>query len=226
MIKEEMHEHEEKITNEIKENKGSKKVWNEINKLKGNKHKETKEQILYNEDGQKLSQEEASATIEKHWEKIYKKQENKIRMVWTEHKEEYISKYVKQGCKAILKEEQTAFYIPDALREHYELCFQTTEERAMNYPTFTVEEVQRTLQRLKGRKASGPDNLKPELYKGLKDSQPCLQALTNCFQKILDEEQKVKEWEISITNMIPKTNRPTAGQLRPIVLTDITTSYL
>ena len=92
----------------------------------------------------------------------------------------------------------------------------------MNYPVFTVEEVMKTLQRLKSRKASGPDKSKPEVYKALKDSQACLRALTNCFQNILDEEQKVKEWEKSITKMIPKTNRPTAGQLRPIALTDIT----
>ena len=70
LVQEEMHKHEKKITNEIKENRGSKKIWNEINKLKGNKHKETNEQVLYNEDGHKLSQEEAGATIEKHCEKI------------------------------------------------------------------------------------------------------------------------------------------------------------
>lgn len=40
--KEEMHKNEEKITNEIKENKGWKKILDEIKKLKENKPKETK----------------------------------------------------------------------------------------------------------------------------------------------------------------------------------------
>lgn len=59
----------------------------------------------------------------------------------------------------------------------------------MNYPVFT-EEVKRPLQRLKSRKASGPDKLKPELYKALKDSKTCLRSLTNCFQKVWIKNRK------------------------------------
>ena len=86
----------------------------------------------------------------------------------------------------------------------------------MDYPTFTLEEVKQCLTKLRNKKACGPDQLKPELYKALVGSKQALEALTRCMHKIIDQEEKIKEWEKSITKMIPKVSRPTAAKLRHI----------
>ena len=78
-----------------------------------------------------------------------------------------------------MKEEQKAFFIPGALRQHYGLAFQTLEETPVNYPPFTLQQLNTTLQTLKSTKASGPHKLRPELHKALKDTQTCLPPLTN-----------------------------------------------
>ena len=61
-----MQKHERKITKEIKENKGSKKLWIEIKKLKRDNDRNNKNLQLYNLERKKLNIEEAHRSIEDH----------------------------------------------------------------------------------------------------------------------------------------------------------------
>lgn len=130
--------------------------------------------------------------------------------------------FTEQKCRAL----QIAGFvtsIPFELREHYDMCVRVVPDiTPMDYPFFSILEAQKSLNNLKNKEASsGPDMLKPEFYKALKDSQPCLKSITKCFPKIIDENKKTKKWGSSVTKMMPKTNKPTAGCLRPIALIDI-----
>ena len=223
LIKEEMYKHEIKVTNEIKENKESSKLWESINKLKGRKQITTETLVLYGHDGQRLAEEEVGDKLVEHWNKIYQKYDNKIQEVWTQKiREDYTNNH-SATCFNIVQEQGNQVYsYQGELREHVDMCFPTNNKiTPMEYPTLTTKEVKQCLTKLKNKKACGPDNLKPELYKTLKDSEECLQILTKCFQNIIDNEIKIKEWEQSKTKMIPKTKKPQAGDLRPIALTDI-----
>ena len=74
---------------------------------------------------------------------------------------------------------------------------------------------------MKGKTAPGPDGLKSEIYKALVNEPKTLELLTNCFQNELDNRRKPEEWKRSHTKMIPKVKKPTAAQLRPIALTNV-----
>ena len=74
---------------------------------------------------------------------------------------------------------------------------------------------------VKMNKATGPDNIKGELYRALEEGKMCVKSLQKIFQNIIDRDLKIKSWEKSNTLLITKVNKPTAKQLRPIALTDV-----
>ena len=90
----------------------------------------------------------------------------------------------------------------------------------MNYPVIT-KNPGKHVKMIKKNKATGPDNIKGELYRALGESKICAKILQKVFQNITDKDLKIKTWEQSNTRLIPKVNKPTAKQLRPIALTDV-----
>ena len=72
---------------------------------------------------------------------------------------------------------------------------------------------------VKKNKATGHDNIKGELYRALGESKICVKTLQKVFQNIID--LKIKSGGKSNTRLIPKFNKPTVKQLRPITLTDV-----
>ena len=94
----------------------------------------------------------------------------------------------------------------------------------MEDPQITKDEVKSYLKKIKKKKATGPDNLKGEFYSVLEQSEIsliCVITLRNIMQNIMDNNIEVDSWKKSRTTMIPKVKKPTAAQLRPIALTDI-----
>ena len=73
----------------------------------------------------------------------------------------------------------------------------------------------------KKKKTPGPDELKPELYKTLTKDETCLEALAECLKKELDIRQKPPKWKKSKTKMKKKVKKPTAKEIRPIALTNM-----
>ena len=223
LVYEAIQKHEDKITKDIKTDKGSrKKLWDNIDRLRGKPKTRKQECKLYNEKGEKLEKDEAEEEIKEFWTNIYKKHENNIEDVWNEEtKNEY--------SKIIERENNETDYIiynghkfPTILREHYDMDIAIEKRiQPMAYPTITINELKTHLKKIKKNKATGPDNIKGELYTALQKSDICTRKLHDILQNILDNETKVKTWEKSNTTMVPKVKKPTAKQLRPIALMDV-----
>ena len=49
----------------------------------------------------------------------------------------------------------------------------------------------------------------------------CVGKLQTALQNIIDKDLKIKSWEKSYTRLISKVKKPTAKQMRPIALTDV-----
>lgn len=92
----------------------------------------------------------------------------------------------------------------------------------MDNVTFSTEDVKLQLKKLKIGKQAGPNALKSELYKWMLDSNICIRSLTESLNNI-SVTGPPAEWRGSKTVLIPKKNKPTCKDLRPIALMD--TSY-
>ena len=69
----------------------SKNLYNNIKKLKKIEIRNNEEIEIYNEEGQKLTEDETTKEIKRYWQTIYQKHENKIDEIWNEAtKREYI----------------------------------------------------------------------------------------------------------------------------------------
>ena len=91
----------------------------------------------------------------------------------------------------------------------------------MNDDSITEQEVKRHLDKLKNKKAPGPDGLKSELYKIMADSNIFIKDLTVNRNKIIREADVPNDWKRSNTILIPKNSKPTATDFRPIALLNV-----
>ena len=89
----------------------------------------------------------------------------------------------------------------------------------MKYPKITQAEIHTHVKNIKKNKATGPDDVKGELYRGR--SEMCVGKLQTALQNIIDKDLKIKSWEKSYTRLIQKVKKPTAKHMRPIALTDV-----
>ena len=208
------------MTKEILEDANrSKKIWKYIEKLK-NKRKE-KGQSIY-KGREKLEGDELKHEIHNFWEPIYQKHKNKIKDEYnTNEKEEYKKQYesnkydigyVKESIdieNGIVIPRYSKLKIDRNISEHFDAAMRV-ERRASNMedPRITNDEIIKQIKTLKKGKAPGPDKIKQELYKHLLGNRKIIDALCKGFNKILDEGNIPKNWEISITKLIPKVSKP------------------
>ena len=216
-IQEEMSKYEIKKTEEIKKDK-SRKVWDNIRMLRGQSKGGEENIHIYDLEGNKLNDEVAGQEVEKYWGDIYRKHENKMIEVWNEHeKRKYDEKIEREDY--ITTRKGTFHY---SLREHMDMAMEVENQiKPMRKPEFSVQKVAQRIKKLKCKKAAGPDGIKAEIYKALADKEEIVVALTECFQNEIEEKEKPSEWKLSRTKMIEKRKKPTAKDLRPIALTDI-----
>ena len=85
--------------------------------------------------------------------------------------------------------------------------------------------MKKVLEKLKTGKSAGLDGLRAELYKELINDRRAIEKLTASYKKVLEEKQEPTKWEKSKTIMIPKKNRPTETELRPIAMNDVSIRY-
>ena len=108
--------------------------------------------------------------------------------------------------------------------EHYDALNGTIVQRNRGSPmgeiVFTEEELKKVISGVKERKQPGPDKLKGEIYKALMKSDVFIHALAQAFNKVMEEGRVPESWKTSRTVMLPKVKKPTAGQHRPIALTN------
>lgn len=169
-----------------------------------------------------MNLQEAELEIEEYWTNIYRKHDNNMIEAWNEE----VCDVYKELLEKENLEKDTLQYgdknLPLILREHYDYDIHTQSKIIpMTYPEIEVKELRTQMKKIKTRKATGPDNITPEMYRAMEQSKVCVTALQTIYQKIVDEGSKVKEWEKSRTKMIPKVKNPTANKLRPIALTDV-----
>ena len=86
--------------------------------------------------------------------------------------------------------------------------------------------MKKVLEKLKTGKSAGLDGLRAELNKELINDRRAIEKLTASYKKVLEEKQEPTEWKKSKTIMIPKKNRPTETELRPIAMTDVSYKIL
>ena len=90
----------------------------------------------------------------------------------------------------------------------------------------SVLEIEKQINKLKIGKASGPDTIKPELYKNLIKCESLIFILTKLMNDVMNSGIIPYEWKQSITKLIPKNKKPKFEDFRPIALTDISYKIL
>ena len=89
MIKDAITAHERKITKDIRNYNGHKRLWDIVNSLRGKKRNTDKKEYIYIYDDQhikKIEPEQLSKEITNFWIQIYQKHENLISLEWNTEK--------------------------------------------------------------------------------------------------------------------------------------------
>ena len=221
MVNKAITNHEIKKTVEIRNDSSRKKMWQNINKLRGKENNENNQ--LYDETKKIIeNQSEIKEKIFETWRPLYQKEENEIHMSWNlEERENYVELLERNTFNIEVENENIE--IPINLREHYEMAFNIGETiNPMSKIEIHNEDIERTIRRMKNKKAAGPDGIKIEIYKEVIKIPNIRDLLTKLLQNILEGQEVPDSWKKSITKLIPKTSKPTAKDFRPIALTDNT----
>ena len=153
-----------------------------------------------------------------YWKGIYQKERNNIPNVWNEDKRREYERKMNDESNIVIKGEEI-FEVPAILREHMDAVGEVEAScKKMPHKEISTTETEAILKSLKGGKAAGPDQLKPEFFKILARSKKCLEALKESLNKILESGKTPSNWAESSTRMIPKVSKPEAKNLRPISL--------
>ena len=86
---------------------------------------------------------------------------------------------------------------------------------------FKEEEIQNILGALKLNKATGPDGMKADFYKWMKNERGFVRAIGRAWEQMLERGKVPESWKTSNTVMIPKNNKPTAKDHRLIALLNV-----
>ena len=158
---------------------------------------------------------------------IFTKNTHARSSVWNqEEREDYIRDFsLKDPTTTNILVQGQSLNLPHHQMEHFSAIESepTTSIMNMEQPTIQDREVQQALKALKNNKATGPDNMRGELFKILADSKIFINTIKNCFDKTLTDGQIPQNWKISKTVMLEKKTKPTVSDLRPISL--LNTSY-
>ena len=232
MIKNRIYEYERQLTNEIKLDNN--KMWQNINKLKAQNRPNRKELELHYEDGSKIEESDKTKEVTSYWNSVYKMHANEISKVWNEQvREEYereqnggnfVRNWIEYppelSGQDVTRREEISF--PVEIREHMDMIMRTENHiRNMEKVKFEEEEVKAIIQKMRNKKAAGPDGLKGELYKALAKSDVCMKKITDCLNNIIESEEVPEEWKQSRTVLLEKKRKPTVKDLRPLALTNI-----
>ena len=82
LIRREMTKYEEKVINEIEENKDTKKIFKMIDKLRGKEGEKRKEIVIMNADNSKISTDKIPQKMKQYWGSVYRRYKNTIEEEW------------------------------------------------------------------------------------------------------------------------------------------------
>ena len=213
-VKEATEKHERKITQEIKKDR-NKKLWQNINYLRHGQKKTPQDKDIYEEDGSKIRKAEEPEKLERSWKPIYQQHQNETKISWQNQTENY--KREMENENIIIG--GTRYH--HNMLEHLDMAMETVNYiTPMKKPVITKQDVEKQINKMKSNKAPGNDGIKIEIYKEMKKSDFCLEKLTECFNKVLDTNNIPNKWKSTRTNLIPKKEKPTTLDFRPIALTN------
>ena len=147
--------------------------------------------ILYDSDEQVLSEADANNCIEHYWTDIYQKHHNDINEVWNDLSRRAYQNLIEEETQEedSVTHDLTKFLI--ILREHFDSIIPIERKiTPMKNPKITTQELKSHLKSIKSRKATGPDDLKGELYEAFAQSDACTTVLKASFQDILEKTIK------------------------------------
>ena len=219
LIREGIENYEIKITKEIKEDRNSgRKLWQNINKLIGKGKKEKEELKVYKEDGQELNEQEIKTEVPKYWREYLGKGTNEINKIWNkEQSKEYREKWEE------VKSEPEFVILPGGV---FKVERPEQEIAPMKLKVIEKETMNDKLENLKNKKASGPNLLKPELYKELGNSEFCTKTIARVYENQMHSKKIPKSWKGTKTKVIKKIKKPMVKDFRPIALADISYKIL
>ena len=171
-IRQAIEQYEIKLTNDIKSkgNKG-KLLWENINKLIGKEPKKVGN-VIYDSNGKALGGELAKERILEFWRGLYSQYINNIDLIWNEN--------VRQDLYIQFEREKA--WNMNILREHLDMAYEVEEViRPMEVAELDRTVMSEDINKLKNKKAAGPNKLKAEFYKKVAESEICLNVMTECF---------------------------------------------
>ena len=154
---------------------------------------------------------------QKAWKQIYQTHQNKIEEYWNQEEKETYEREMERIEEQ--DREETNEDIPRLVLDPY-------KKVKVNRFEISEEEMKKVIEKLKTGKSAGLDGLRAELYKELIKDRRAIEKLTASYKKVLEEKQEPTDWKKSKTIMIPKNNRPTETELRPIAMTDVSYKIL
>ena len=210
MVKEAIEIHEINITQKIITDKNrGKRVFQHINTLKNLNKNERKEIKLYDEQGEMIPEERIKDELIQKWTPIYQSSENDINRYWNnEEKEQYIRETESETINSTVYSNETS---QDIQQEYI---------HKMNTPTITAVEVKERIKNMKNGKATGPDEVKAEIYKCIMEDNELINILTQQLNKVMNDGIIPNDWKNSKTILIEKNRKPKANEFRPIALTN------
>ncbi|CAL4127218.1 unnamed protein product, partial [Meganyctiphanes norvegica] len=209
MVKEAKEVEEKKIEKEIRnsDNKG-RMIWNLINKIRGKRIIPEEDEIFKNV--LKMEIEEARKCFFGDWRGILAARENKAYEIWDEEiKKEMIESRDNIDTRIWIEE-----HLDMASRIEYRI-------RSMDTPRLERRTLEKIIEKLKDKKAPGPDKIVGEVYKDIIQRKKCRDVLLKCLNQVLDEEEVPESWVISQTKMIKKIKKPSTRDFRPIALLNV-----
>ena len=116
--------------------------------------------------------------MEDFWTSIYEKHNNEIVKIWNDETKSTYAEVINEE----IKEDQPLQYgditSPMAIHEHLDCAIQIERNIIpMKYPIIGCDELKKATEKNKEKKASGPDNLIPELYKAMETSNVCVNVI-------------------------------------------------
>lgn len=218
LVKEEKTKYEIGVTNEIRDNGSSKKMWKMIAKLRG-ENDQQKRVKLYNDYGEEIAEVEEEKHMMDYWKQIYQRGESRLEEVWSEDKLREYEEQREEGIREleINRERRSENEIVGALR----LGRIGGIEKWMEDIVFEKRDLEKRIKILKCGKQPGPDGVKPDIYKKLGNSEICKEVLVTAYNRVIDLGEMVDDWRMSKTTMIPKVKKPKAKEHRPIALTNV-----
>ena len=177
LVREAKREQELKMNKEIKEsdNKG-KLIWKFMDRIRG-KRRVTEEDVIF-EDGKKMGKGKANKAFFDGWKGVLTISKNDSDEIWDGD--------IKKGMEEKM-ESNLSWDI--GIKEHLGMDHRV-EERVghMSYEGLDESGMVRLTEKLKLKKAPGPDNLPAEVYKGLIKDEVCMGVMLECLNGIMEAE--------------------------------------